>query len=222
MLKKTFVLTAAALLAANMAMAQRGAQYEVTITNLTPGQSFTPQMVLTYRGEASIFELGEPASEALEILAEGGNPGPLIDEFANVVWDSTTIGGLIGPGESASTTLLGNPGQGRISVAAMLIPTNDTFMALDGADLPRRGSATFMVPAYDAGTEANDQNCNNIPGPLCGGVGDDLVPGEGEEGYVHIGNGFHQLEEGNPDVLSPPGYDWRNPVARITVTRITN
>ena len=64
MLKKTLGLTAAALLAANMEAAQQGAQYEVTITNLTLGQSFTPQMVLTYRGEASIFELGEPANEA--------------------------------------------------------------------------------------------------------------------------------------------------------------
>ncbi|MEP6391650.1 MAG: spondin domain-containing protein [Halioglobus sp.] len=222
MLKKTLVLSAATMLAANIAMAQQGAQYEVTITNLTVGQSFTPQMVLTYTGEASIFELGEPASEALEILAEGGNPGPLIDEFANVVWDSTTIGGLIGPGESASTIILGQSARGQISVAAMLIPTNDTFMALDGAELPRIGSATFMVPAYDAGTEANDQDCNNMPGPVCGGVGDDLTPGEGEEGYVHIGNGFHQLEEGNPDVLTPQRYDWRNPVARVTVTRIRN
>ena len=86
MLKKTFVLTAAALFAANMATAQQGAQYEVTITNLTPGQSFTPQMVLTYRGEASIFELGEPASEALEMLAEGGAEAgldePLVTEDA--------------------------------------------------------------------------------------------------------------------------------------------
>lgn len=82
-----------------------------------------------------------------------------------------------------------------------------------------------LVPAYDAGTEYNDQNCAYIPGPQCGGGGEGYSagPGEGDEGFVHIGNGFHDLGEkdqsGN-EILDPKTYDWRNQVARITVRRM--
>ena len=80
-----------------------------------------------------------------------------------------------------------------------------------------------MVPAYDAGTEYNDQDCANIPGPRCGGAGFDPVPAEGDEGYVHISNGFHELDaEPIVEILGPHVYDWRNPVAVITVTRVPN
>ena len=77
-----------------------------------------------------------------------------------------------------------------------------------------------MVPAYDAGTEANDQNCANIPGPRCGGTGYVAEAGEGDEGFIHIGNGFHELGSEDADgseILGPQTYDWRNNVARITV-----
>ena len=36
--------------------------YEVTVTNITPGQTFTPQMVVTHAADISLFQLGEPAS----------------------------------------------------------------------------------------------------------------------------------------------------------------
>jgi hypothetical protein len=105
----------------------------------------------------------------------------------------------------------------------MLIPTNDTFFALDSFVLPIVGAKTRSVPAYDAGTEANDQRCATIPGPRCGGEGHSPVPDDGDEGHVHIGNGFHELgtDDGQGgEVLTPFAYDWRNPVARITVRRL--
>ncbi len=80
-----------------------------------------------------------------------------------------------------------------------------------------------MVAAYDAGTEANDQSCANIPGPRCGGEGYNGEPGEGDEGFIHIGNGFHDLgdtDSNGAEVLGPFTYDWRNSVARIIVRRM--
>lgn len=195
-----------------------GGQYEVTITNLTRGQSFTPQLVVAHRRNSAIFELGKPASEALEILAEGGDTSPLTDELANVTTQATTIGGLLEPGQTVSTVIRGNPGRDVLSLAAMLIPTNDTFVALNGVPLPRRGVRTHMAPAYDAGTEENDQSCANIPGPRCDGEGFNPAPGEG---YVYIGNGFHDLSaDGGAEILGPLVYDWRNPVARVVVRRV--
>lgn len=202
------------------AMAQR--TYEVTITNLTRGQTFTPQLVVTHDDEAALFVLGEPASLGLEELAEGGATGTLTDELAAVAEDAVTIDGLLEPGQTVSTQVTGRPGRHTLSVAAMLIPTNDTFVALDSVPLPRnRATAVYMVPAYDAGTEANDQDCANIPGPRCGGAGFDPNPAEGDEGYVYISNGFHAMDgESVGELLGPVVYDWRNPVARITVRRV--
>jgi hypothetical protein len=219
-------ITAIALsLAAGVAAAQPSASYEVTITNITPGQSFTPQLVVTHPGNVILFRLGEPASEQLEILAEAGDTGPLTEALGNAAMDVTTIPGLLGPGQQTSTVVTGHPGQGYISVAAMLIPTNDSFVAMNRVKLPASGAVMQLVPAYDAGTEYNDQNCANIPGPQCGGAGEGHSPGpnEGDEGFVHIGNGVHELGDedalGNA-IIDPKTYDWRNSVARITVRRM--
>ena len=190
--------------------------YQVSITNLTPGQAFTPQLVFTHRHAKPLFTLGEAASSELEQLAEGGDTAPLsalVHAYAN---DITTNGVLLMPGETTALTIKGKPGRGRLTVVAMLLPTNDTFVALDGMKLPHRGSVSYRVPAYDAGTEYNDQDCANIPGPLCGGEGYSPEAGDGDEGFVHIGNGFHDLGD---DVLKPQLYDWNNDVAKITITR---
>ena len=201
-------------------------KYEVTITNITRGQTFTPQLVATHDRRIGIFELGSPASEGLEILAEDGATQALTDELlANGyrVADATTIGGLLPPGQSVSTVVEATRFHNRLSVAAMLIPTNDTFVALNGVRLPRVGSTSYLAVAYDAGTEANDQNCVNMPGPRCGGEGFSPGPNDGDEGFVYVSNGFHTLPpstvEGE-EILGPQVYDWRNPVARITVRRI--
>lgn len=219
MLKQT--LTAAVLaLSSTLVAAQDTAQYEITITNITPGQTFTPQLVVTHPNNYFMFRLGESASEELEILAEGGDTAPLTDAVANIATDVATIDGLLGPGETTSIIVNGIPQQGFVSIAAMLIPTNDTFMAANHIRLPSSGAKMRMVPAYDAGTEENDQSCQNMPGPRCGGEGYVGTPGEGDEGFVHIGNGFHELGNEDADgaeVLGPQTYDWRNSVARITV-----
>ena len=209
----------------NLVSAQPTAQYEVTITNITPGQTFTPQLVVTHRGDTLLFKLGEPASEALEILAESGDTGPLTEELGDVAMDIQTIPGLLGPGAQSSIVVTGNPGRGFVSIAAMLIPTNDTFVAANRIKLPAAGGIMRLLPAYDAGTEFNDQNCRNIPGPQCGGEGEGSSPGPNadDEGFVHIGNGFHDLGTEDPfgnEILQPKTYDWRNNVARITVRRM--
>ncbi len=51
------------------------------------------------------------------------------------------------------------------------------------------GTTTTYLTAYDAGTEINDEDCANIPGPvpLCGGgEGYNVALGEGFV-YPHLG-----------------------------------
>ena len=60
-----------------VALARAGSTYKVNITNLTPGQSFTPILAATHSSAASIFLPGTPASSELGTLAEEGNVAPL-------------------------------------------------------------------------------------------------------------------------------------------------
>ena len=223
-----FLLAALIALSGQLVMANsyRQLSYEVTITNITRGQTFTPQLLVVHSPGIQLFELGQPASPELAILAEGGDTQPLAKFLKGLgpkVGAVKTIPGLLEPGESISMKIRANPyRQPVLSLAAMLIPTNDTFVALDRLYLPYQGKKTRLLKAYDSGTEANDQNCLNIPGPRCGGEGVS-VDSDSDEGYVYISNGFHDLgvadDVGN-EILGPAVYDWRNPVAKITVQRL--
>ena len=215
---------AAALLAVSGAAAADGggARWQVEITNVTQAQTFTPILAATHYGSVDMFEVGVPASQPLADLAEAGDIAPLsevLESAGRAVGDYQTNGGLLGPGESVTLTLRGRPGQ-YLSLAAMLIPTNDTFVGVDSTFLPLYGSKTLYALAYDAGSEVNDQNCLNIPGPRCGGM-PHSPPADTDEGFVHVSNGFHLLEAADEgEVLSPATYDWRNPVAIVKIRRV--
>ncbi len=84
-------------LLSTVVLARSNVQYEVTITNITPGQTFTPQLLVTHPRSVQLFQAGSPASDSLEILAEDGNTGPITDDIVNEATDVQTIGGLLGP-----------------------------------------------------------------------------------------------------------------------------
>lgn len=219
-------LAVSSLLLSPLTLADHGRRYEVTITNISKGQTLTPQLVTTHAPHVELFALGSPVSLGVEILAEDGNTAPLTEELESKgrsVSDIKTIGGLLGPGETSSVVISTGRHHNQLSVMAMLIPTNDTFVALEGVKLPYRGSKSYVAIAYDSGTELNDQKCINIPGPRCQGEGFSEGPNDGDEGFVYVSNGFHDLgtedAEGN-EILLPLTYDWRNPVALVKVTRL--
>ncbi len=203
------------MLLSTSALADGRAYYEVTITNLTHAQAFTPILVASHRKGVKLFELGSPASNELAALAEGGDVAPLTTmlEANHKVLDTANSGGLLMPGQSVTVTVSAARGAKQISLASMLIPTNDSFIALNGVKVPKHGKAVYYSPGYDAGSELNDELCLNIPGPVCGGAGGS--PEAGGEGYVHISGGI----SGKAD-LAAATYDWRNPTAKIVVKRV--
>jgi hypothetical protein len=200
------------------AKARQTQRYEVTVTNLTRGQQFTPLFVVTHRSGVTLFELGSPASSELAMLAEEGDTAPLTQALsANPdVLDVVTAGPLLDPGASRTVVARTQGSFDHVTVAAMLIPTNDGFFAVNGVEGPRgQKVVTVFSPAYDAGSEVNDETCASIPGPFfeeCGGPGTGGQPSGGEEGYVHIHAGIHGIGD-----LAADRRDWRNPVARITI-----
>jgi hypothetical protein len=192
-----------------------GMKYEVTVTNLTRGQSFTPILIATHKEGVKLFTPGSSSTDELAILAEGGDTVPLGAMLLSneKVKDIATSGGLLGPGETVTIEIPSGKGFNYISMASMLIPTNDGFFALNGVKASIGNKKIMhLSPAYDAGSEINDEDCLNIPGPVCGGEGFNPVDGEG---YVHIHAGIHGIGG-----IEAADYDWRNPVARIIIQRV--
>jgi hypothetical protein len=191
--------------------------YRVTITNLTQAEKFTPILVASSRKRVKLFDLGEAASPELARLAEGG----AVDQLTALLEPHTVDiansfellppHGLLEPGDSV-TVMVSAKGAKYISLASMLIPTNDAFFALNGVRVNGKKSA-FMAKAYDAGSETNDEACANIPGPDCHGA--PFSPEDDGEGYVYIHSGIH----GHGDLL-PEIYDWNNPVAHVAIVRV--
>ena len=193
------------------------AHFIVTVTNLTQGQVFTPIVAASHKNSIKLFHLGQPASEALEVLAESGDTGPLKVALGDspAVLDIADSGAPLPPGASVMLSVATRGAFRFVSVAAMLVPTNDAFFALNGVEGPRGHEVlTSDSPAYDAGTEVNDELCTHIPGPPTACQGEGFNPARGADNFVHIHPGIHGI--GN---LSAARYDWRNPVARITIRR---
>ena len=214
-------LAAAVLLVASAlpAAADATVRYEVTLTNTTYNQRFTPLLLATHKPTVAFFKLGSPASQPLRTLAEEGNVAPLkawLDGLPDV---TATVAGeaLLEPGQSVRFRIQANPWRDRLSLAAMLIPTNDAMVALNAVSLPLPGAspaAHWTALAYDAGTEVNDELCASIPGPSfveCGGPGGGAQVGGGE-GFVHVHRGLHGVGQ-----FAAAARDWRNPVAQVTV-----
>ncbi len=198
------------------------ASFEVTITNLTRGQQFTPILVASHKAGVKLFELGQPASAQLASLAEEGDVLPLADLLNSMpeVLATANSGGLLEPGASVAVIVDTRGDFNHLSVASMLIPTNDAFIALNGVAGPRGRDADIhhVSVVYDAGSERNDELCASIPGPFfteCNGPGGGLAVAGGEEGFVHVHSGIHGV--GN---LDPAQRDWRNPAARIVIRRL--
>ncbi len=198
------------------------ARYEITVTNLTRGVVFTPPLIALHKAGVTIFNEGDPANTDLEMVAEMGMTGDLqatLDADPNVAATATAGGAPFGPGQSVSAEIEANRSFNRISLVGMLLPTNDGFFGVNGVKIPyaRRGEAVVLYsPGYDAGTEENDELCANIPGPsdICGGAGGG--PGGSDEGFVvHVHSGIQGVGD-----LSPEDYDWRNPVAKISIRRV--
>ena len=182
---------------------------------MTKGQTFTPILVASHEEGVAFFRVGQPASEELATMAEGGDISGLAGLLSAEprVHQVTSTGGLLLPGESVSVSIPAKGHSNHISLAAMLIPTNDAFLAIAGLRVPNKGKAVSLgAMAYDAGSEPNDKLCASIPGPDCGGAG--RSPGVGGEGFLHGHAGIHGIGD-----LDPVERDWRNPVAKVTVLR---
>jgi hypothetical protein len=209
-------------------------QVTVEVTNMTNAAYFTPLLVATHDGYTRLFEVGSPASGALQAMAEGGDISGLVAEVeaGGGVVVQNPAEGLLAPGQTATATFDIRPRRRpHLSVTAMVLPTNDGFIGLNGIRIPlRRGVYHYDVPVYDAGTEANDELITGggapgqpgIPADPGGhaGINGSGVAGADSNPNVHIHRGIvGDLDPaGGRSDLDAGVHRWLNPAARITIT----
>ena len=214
-MKRTLIMVAvAAALVASTAPAAAQNTVSVTITNISK-QIISPPLVASHTWKVAIFVPGQPASDELAALAEDGGPGDLADLLGmhDEVLDVAVADGLLFPGESMTYEVEMRGKYNRISAVGMLVSTNDAFFGLSNFQIdPNRAVHRTTAPAWDAGSEANNEDCDFIPGPPCGNP--HMRATEGAEGFVYVHSGIH----GTAD-LSPADWDWHNPVVAIAVIK---
>lgn len=183
---------------------------KITVENLSPskGTALAPLWFGFHDGSFSIYKLDTPASIAVKRLAEDGNPGPLTNEFYNggagivqgTLFGSDDIFNNTFPGSTTSLKVTINrrlPSSRYFSYGAMVIPSNDAFIANENpkahqifGDQGNFIGADFIVygsEVLDAGTEVNDE------APFhAAGAGPIFLSGAGvaENGVVHIHPGY--------------------------------
>ena len=210
LLLAVFVLPAVA--SAHGGASKGAAMYQVKIENLTSGQILSPPVFISHDSSYRLFKMSQFASNELRLIAEDGDNGPaaMRATYSRRVFDVKTAAGGILPGESATVTVR-SPRWARLSLATMLVQTNDGFVGVNGLRLNGTSARTYDLRALDAGTEANNEMAAYVPGPPFGGTMRDPT---------HQRISYHPGIQGGADV-DPATYGWTGPVARLTITPVT-
>lgn len=204
-------------------------QYRVTITNLTTGQPFSPAAIVIHHAGWQALELGQPATIALEKLAEGGDNSDFI-AAAKADGDVLSTGsgqGIIAPGATEQLTVsvpLVNDDDLSLSWVSMPVNTNDGLAGVIGANLTGWDIGhreTFLAVTYDAGTEANTESAASVPGPASGGLGEGFnTTRDDVRNAVYIHAGVVTAADGLATSTLGNRQRWDNPVASVQVERV--
>lgn len=195
--------------------------YEITVSNLTNSQALSPVAVILHK-QSHVFSVGGIASLELEQMAEGGDNSSLLNwGFALA---SASGAAPIGPGASETMMItIQDVSDANLSVASMLVNTNDGFSGLDAwnvSQLAVGDSWTTNAFTYDAGTEANTEATGTIPGPADGSEHAGFNTNRNDTGYISMHPGVVSRDDGLSTSILTQAHKFDNPSVRIKVTRI--
>ena len=206
-----------------------GGTYEVTIKNLSRNQPLSPPVVATHSRSIRMFRVGRAASPELEAIAEDGNPAPMFDalsaasevtDVVNVGMPLTRRGTTVGDFADQVTFDIEAESGDRISIAGMLICTNDGFAGLNAKRLPKHGRRVYWLWGYDSGTEHNTEASVDIV-DACGALGKVPLPEDGNENDAVDKDGkvrYHRGIKGKGD-LTRADHGWYGPVAKVIIKK---
>lgn len=179
-----------------------GTTLTMTVSNVSSGTHYQGSLAhilwAVHMTGTQMFTRGEHASPGLEILAEDGNPDTLTRELSAtggvLTWGTSDT---ITPGGEAKYTFSVTPTKDYpwLSVASMVVPSNDTFMAFgsrgirllneDGSPRDVMSITTDIAAeliAWDAGTEQNQ----------AGAAGTDQAPRQAAGNTGQMETGFNE------------------------------
>ena len=215
-------------------------RYEVIVQNLS-NQPMGPVATATHTADGRIWSVGGLATPGVRQVAEIGNPMELIGEMINnpAVTDTANsrapmpsrgrtvarFGPFANGGpdliDTQAFTIMGRPGD-KLSMASMLIGTNDGFWGLDSVTLPGSGQRVWDAKGYDAGTEENDELQQNIDDGASI-LGPEQLPGElaGPADNGRVATSPPAPISGHPGIRGvgdiPSSFSFGGTVARVTI-----
>lgn len=199
------------------------ARYSISVTNLTANQPMSPLAIMTHTEEYNLFEVGSAASMELEYLAEGGSNAELLalSDSESSVGASVSGNGLLLPGSTDSVELTVTSYYPYLSIASMLVNTNDAFVGETGIDVSNLevgGRYSMSMSVWDSGTEANDELSETIPGPAGGGEGFNAERNDDDRVTFH--SGVISQDDGLSSSTLSANHRFLNPGAQLVITRI--
>ncbi|WP_111979214.1 spondin domain-containing protein [Algibacillus agarilyticus] len=192
-------------------------RYQVTVSNLTHAQPLSPIAAILHE-DGMLWQIGQPASAALEQQAESGDNSQLLAGYPY----SASGSGVVMPGvDGVVEVSIKNNANALLTVSSMLVNTNDAFVGLNAialADLMVGESMTMMGHVYDAGTEANNELANSIPGPAAGGAGFDAT--RDDVNFVAMHPGVVSQDDGLASSVLTQAHRFDNPSVKFTIVRM--
>jgi Spondin_N len=204
-------------------------RYRITLENRTTGQVLSPGVAATHTKRVTVWSEGSRASEGIRLIAENGEQAVAISELTgrpgvfdvvDIAVPTNRVGGTAPLPNPQSFEIEASANANRLSLAVMLICTNDGFTGVSGVKLPGGFRAeVHEVGAWDAGTEQNNEEFDQIV-DACTTAGPVLAPPDGNGRVATDGLILdHPNIQGVGD-LSVALHGWSFPVARITVQRL--
>lgn len=237
--KRSLLITTAALMAATFLVGcgsddnsnpatETSREYQVTVTNLSAAQPFSPLAVVVHDADWAAYTLGAPASVPLERIAESGDNAEFLAEAtaSENVYTAQSGAGVLLPGLSETLVLETDSEEAAyLSLVTMLVNTNDAITGMNTIDIGSLAvgeTITHHLRSYDAGTEANSETADTIPGPAAAGgaqegfnaARDDLL----DQILVHPG--VVTSDDGLAVSTLTHVNRWDNPVAHLLIERI--
>jgi hypothetical protein len=212
--------------------------YRVSVETLVTSQPLSPGVVVTTSSNApsQAFGSGNLITSPMARLAQAGAQTPLVDAYRNasgttevvdVARPITPRGSSAGGFTDTVTVDIKANTNDVLSVAFMLVCTNDGYVLLDRFDLAGMTGNIEIVDlyAYDGGVEQNTERSQDLADP-CSGIGPAPLSGDpnGNDDTTTRTTpqqpfSLHSGINGGADLTA--AHDWNGPVASVTITRIS-
>lgn len=192
--------------------------FTLQVSNLTAGQPFSPIAVIAHT-EGTLWKVGDPATTALERMAEGGDNSVLL-QFGSAIANVSSEAPVAPGAETTLTITTDSIEELKLSLSTMMVNTNDGFTGLNAMDVSSLAvdqTLTHFTFAYDAGTESNSEASGTIPGPADSGEGFNEI--RDDVNVIAMHPGVVGQQDGLTSSVLSSEHKFDNPLAKVVITR---